>query len=167
MNWETIVYSLLFILVALNALVFYSENYVYTGTNEAGELIPFRFDSTNLESTYGQSDLNDLHASTRPNLSSIVQDDAPDNIWSIASNGFGAFWSFLQEIYNLAFGYQRFTGALFNPLNSASDCSTNPLQNGCVGTGLAGIINTILLIPIIIGIIYFIKFILQTVGIAK
>jgi len=167
MNWETIVYSLLFILVGLNALVFFAESYMYVGLDEGGTPIPFRFDSTNPESTYGETDLSDLQESTRPNLSSIVQDEAPDNIWSIASNGFGAFWSFLQEIYNLASGYQRFIGALFNPLNSASDCSTTPIQSGCVGTGLATIINTILLIPIIIGIIYFIKFILQTVGIAK
>jgi len=167
MDWETIVYSLLLIIVALNAMVFYMENYTYIGLDPNGNPINFSFDNASQDSTFGYDDLSSLHSSTKPDLSSIVQDAAPDNIWSIASKGFGAFWKVLQEIYNLAFGYSRFIGSLFNPLNSAIDCSTNPIQNGCVGSGLAGILNTILLIPIIIGIVYFIKFILQTVGIAK
>jgi hypothetical protein len=167
MDWETIVYTLLFILVALNAVVFFAENYVYVDRNADGVPELFRFNQFSQGDSYGYDDLNALHVSTNPDLSSIVQDEAPDNIWSIASKGFGAFWGFLKQLYNLTVGYQQIITPLFNPLNTSSTCSTQPLQSGCVGTGLATILNTILMIPIIIGIIYFIKFILQTVGVAK
>lgn len=167
MNWETIIYSLLLILVSINAFVFFAENYVYTGVDPTGTPIKFSFDNTGNGSTYGYEDLENLHEQTNPDLSDLVQDSAPDNIWAIASSGFASFWAVLQQFYNLTFGYQRLFLALFSPLNTATDCATTPIQDGCIGTGIATLFNTIFIIPIIIGIIYFIKFILQTVGISK
>ena len=167
MNWETTIFGLLMLLVTINAFVFYAENYTFMGLDANGNPIPFSFDGSSQTATYGLEDLENLHEETNPNLEAIVQDTPPDNIWAIASSGFASFWAVLQNLYNLTFGYARLISSLFNPLNTAVDCSTNPVQPGCVGTGLATMLNTILLIPIIIGLIYFIKFILQTVGIAK
>lgn len=167
MNFETTIYGLLLILVGINAFVFFAETYVITGVTPDGELIHFNFDNRQLDSSYGYQDLNTLHQQTKPDLSNLVQDEAPDNIWAILSSGFASFWAMLQEFFNLPLGYARFITALFSPIDTYSNCQISPLHEGCPGTGLATILNTILLIPIIFGIIHFIKLILQTVGVSN
>lgn len=167
MNWDTMIYSFLLILVALSAIVFYAENYIYTGLDDSGNPILFSFGNYQQADGFSQENMESLHEQTDPEFDSVIQDGAPDNIWALAAAGFNAFNTFLNRLFFIPMGYQRFIAALFTPLNFTSGCAIAPTQAGCVGTGLANIINAILLIPLTIGVIYFIKLILQTVGISK
>jgi hypothetical protein len=167
MNFETTIYGLLLILVGINAFVFFAETYIVVGITPSGTPINFSFDNQSLDTSYGYEDLNTLHQQTKPDLSNLVQDEAPDNIWAILSSGFASFWAILQEFFNLAFGFSRLTTALFEPINTSTTCGVLPTEIGCAGTGLARLVDTILLIPIIFGIIHFIKLILQTVGLSN
>lgn len=169
MDWEQLIYGLLIILVAFNAVAFYFENYTYVGINENNEAIPFRFAGYQQGNTFSESDLNSTLEDTRPEFGSLIEDTQPDNIWSVVSSGFQGFLDLLGQFYNVATGYQRIFNTLFLPLNTADagTCITNPTNDGCVGTGIATIFITILYIPILIGVLLFIKLILQTVGIAR
>lgn len=149
MEYDNIIYSLLFLLVAIDAIMI-PIGYI---TREDGVTPVFPIYG---EGNFHQSDISNIQTDmyTLTSSASSFISGQLQNIFPMIQSAVGLFVHFLGFIFNLATGYWSLFTYLFAPF-------------GKVGTIFATMLSTILSIPLIIGFLMIIRWMVQIISFVR
>lgn len=149
MEWDNVIYTMVFLLVGMNAIMFYMENYITDEQGHpfiSGAYSPGIFNYTDVNSNIGS-------LQTTSNQATISDTKNPTLVEFVASS-LASFQKLLSYMFNLATGYTRLLNFILAPL-------------GVVGQALTYLFISIISIPVFIGIIFVIRWIMQIVNFVR
>ena len=156
-DFENAVFSLLFILVSINVVVGFANNFIVVGTKESG--LPEYFSLNKGEDTYSASNLLGTLPSLKITIQTVISDVSLTSILSFINAFLQTIVTLGALLINLATGYMRLVAIIFSPLNLVTGASGVP-----IGTYIADMVNIIITLPVIIGVFNWIKGIIASIS---